>query len=132
MGTVPIVAVQPERKLVFDTPGLDKDIERRECILLGLGHPNLLQGPLGFRLLALRQLVQHIGGLVHPAALAATLRPHFLDRLPKAERAVGDRELGRYRESAALQVEQQVLPGLRTLAHTVDQADRWLDRWRLK
>ena len=49
--------------------------------------PNLLQGPLGFRLLALRQLVQHIGGLVHPAALAAGLRPHFLDRLPEAERA---------------------------------------------
>ena len=60
---------------------------------------------------------------VHPAALAAALRPHFLDRLPKAERAVGDRELGRHRESAPLQVEQQVLPGLRTLAHTVDQAD---------
>ena len=60
---------------------------------------------------------------MHPAALAAALRPHFLDRLPKAERAVGDRELGRHRESAPLQVEQQVLPGLRTLAHTVDQAD---------
>ena len=59
---------------------------------------------------------------MHPAALAAGLRPHFLDRLPEAERTVGDRELGGHRKSASLQVEQQLLPGLRTLAHTVDKA----------
>ncbi len=29
-----------------------------------------------------------------PTTLAARLRPHFLDRLPEAERAVGNRELG--------------------------------------
>jgi hypothetical protein len=33
-------------------------------------------------LLALGQLVQDIGGLVHPTALAACPRPHLLDRLP--------------------------------------------------
>jgi hypothetical protein len=74
---------------------------------------DLLQGALGFRLLALRQLVQHVGGLVYPESLAAGLGPHFLDRLPQAERAVGDRELGRHRKSAPLQVEQRFLPGLR-------------------
>src|SRR3984885_3005965 len=41
--------------IVFDAPGLDEDIERRERILLGLGHPDFLQRPLDFRLLALRQ-----------------------------------------------------------------------------
>src|SRR6266446_5991519 len=46
---------------------------RIQRILLGLGHPDFLQCPLGFRLLALRQFVQHIGGLVDPAALAARL-----------------------------------------------------------
>ena len=77
-------------------------------------------------MLALRQLVQHIGGLVHPATLAAGLRPNFLNRLPEAERAVGDRQLGTHRQPAPLQVEQQFPPGLRTLAHAVDQADQLL------
>jgi len=115
-----------DRLVVFDAPGLDEGIERRKRIRLGLSHPDLLQRALGFRLLALRQLVQHIGGLVHPAALAAGLRPHFLDRLPEAERAIGDRQLRRHRKSAPLQIEQQLLPGLRALAHAVDQADQLL------
>src|SRR5712671_2277380 len=69
-------------------------------------------------------VVQDVRGLVHPAALSARLGPHFLDCLPEAERAVGDGELGRCRKSAPLQVEQQLPPGLRTLAYTVDQADQ--------
>ncbi len=56
-----------------------------------IGHPNSLERPLGFRMLTLRQLVQDIGGLVDPAALAAGVRPYLLDRLPEAERTVGDR-----------------------------------------
>ena len=115
-----------DRLVVFDAPGFDEGIERGERILLGLGHPDLLQRPLGFRLLALRQLVQDVGGLVHPAALAARLRPHFLDRLPEAERAVGDREFGADRKPAPLQVEEQLPPGLRALAHAVDEADEFL------
>src|ERR1700746_66447 len=55
---------------------------------------------------------QHIGGLVHPAALAAGRGPHFLDRLPEAERAISDRELGPDRKPASLQGEEQLLPGL--------------------
>ena len=115
-----------DRLVVFDAPGFDEGVERGERILLGLGHPNLLQRPLGFRLLALGQLVQDVGGLVHPAALAARLRPHFLDRLPEAERAVGDRELGRHRKPAPFEVEEQFPPGLRALAHAVDEADKFL------
>src|SRR3982075_3263891 len=80
--------------VVFDAPSFDEGVERGECILLGLGHPNLLERTLGLRLLALGQLVQDIGGLVHPTALAARPRPHLLDRLPEAEGAVGGRELG--------------------------------------
>ena len=119
-----------DRLVVFDAPGFDEGVERRERILLGLGHPDLLQRPLGFRVLALRQLVQDVGGLVHPAALAAGLGPHLLDRLPEAERAVGDRELGRHRKPTPLQVEKQLPPGLRTLAHAVDQADELLLAFR--
>src|SRR6516162_7068147 len=69
---------------------------------------------------------RQIGGLVHPVALAAGRGPHFLDRLPEAKRAIGDCELGPDRKPASLQVEQQLLPGLCTLAHTVDQSDEFL------
>src|SRR5712671_6741122 len=61
--------------VVFDAPSFDEGVERGECILLGLGHPNLLERTLGLRLLALGQLVQDSGGLVHPTALAACPRP---------------------------------------------------------
>src|SRR6202023_321701 len=87
-----------DSRVVFDAPGFDEGVERGECILLGLGHPDLLECTLGLRLLALGQLVQDIGGLVHPTALAACPRPHLLDRLPEAEGAVGDRELGSHRQ----------------------------------
>src|ERR1700731_4069305 len=42
--------------VVFDAPGFDEGVERGECILLGLGHPDLLERTLGLRLLALGQL----------------------------------------------------------------------------
>jgi hypothetical protein len=112
--------------LIFDAPGFDEGVEGCERILLGLGHPDLLQRLLGLRLLALRQLVEHIGGLVHPAALAACLWPHFLDRLPEAQRAVGDREFGPHREPAPLQVKEQLPPGLRALTHAINEPDEFL------
>jgi hypothetical protein len=31
---------------------------------------------------------------MHPAALLTRLRPHLLEGLPEAERAIGDSELG--------------------------------------
>src|ERR1700738_1309484 len=109
--------------VVFDAPGFDEGVERGECILLGLGHPNLLERTLGLRLLALGQLVQDIGGLVHPTTLAACPRPHLLDRLPEAEGAVGGRELGSHRKPPPFEVEEELFPRLRALAHAVDESD---------
>ena len=40
-------------------------------------------------------LVQHVGGLVHPAALVTRAGIDLVERLPEAERAVADRDLGR-------------------------------------
>src|ERR1700716_3021999 len=37
--------------VVFDAPDFDEGVERGECILLGLGHPDLLERTLGLRLL---------------------------------------------------------------------------------
>src|SRR3981081_1079008 len=112
--------------VVFDALGFDEGVERGECILLGLGHPDLLERTLGLRLLALGQLVQDIGGLVHPTALAAHPRPHLLDRLPEAEGAVGDRELGSHRKLPPVEVEEELFPRLRALAHAVDEPDKFL------
>src|SRR6266550_6735229 len=81
---VAIVDQALDSLVIFDAPDFDEGVERGECILLGLGHPDLLERTLGLRLLAVGQLVQDIGGLVHPTALAARPRPHLLDRLPKA------------------------------------------------
>src|SRR5262249_47375187 len=72
------------RLVIFDVPGLDEGVEGRKRILLGLGHPDFLQRPLGFRLLALRQFVEDVGGFVHPPALAARLGPDLFDRLPES------------------------------------------------
>src|ERR1700730_12224886 len=45
--------------VVFDAPGFGEGVERGECILLGRGHPDLLERTHGLRLLALGQLVRH-------------------------------------------------------------------------
>ena len=98
------------RLFVFDGVGLDEGVEGVVCVAPGLGHPDVLESTLCLRLLALGQLVQDVRGLVHPTALAARPGPHFLDRLPEAERAVGDREFRPHREPAPLEVEQQLAP----------------------
>src|SRR5262249_13633386 len=71
---------------------------------------------------AKRPLQQYL----HPAALAARLGPYLFDRLPESERAIGDRELGANRQPTPLQIEEHSPPRLRTLAHTVGEADKLL------
>src|SRR5205807_4677211 len=69
---------------------------------------------------------EDVGGFVHPATLAARLGPYLFEGLPKPERAIGDRELGANRQPTPLQIEEQFSPRLRTLAHTVGEADELL------
>src|SRR3954470_10892376 len=49
--------------LVLDAPGLDKCIERGERLVFGFSHPNFLQRPLGFCLLALGKLFKTLAVL---------------------------------------------------------------------
>jgi hypothetical protein len=68
------------RLVVFDATDLDESVEGGKRILLGLGHPDFLQRPLGFRLLAVRQFVEDVGGFVAPSSAgracgAIPLRP---------------------------------------------------------
>jgi hypothetical protein len=58
-----------DRLVVFDAPGLDERVEGSKRILLGLAHPDFLERPLGFRLLAVRQFVEDVGGFVHPGVV---------------------------------------------------------------
>lgn len=63
---------------------------------------------------------------MHPAALRSGLRPHLVDRLPEAECTVGDGKLRADRQTAPLEIEQQLLPGLRALADAVGKPDQFL------
>ena len=99
----------------FDRLVVLRAVDFRECIegglgvRPGLGHPDVLERPLGFALQTLRQPVEDVGGLVHPAALLARLGPDLGKRLPEAERTVSDREFWPYRKSAPLEIEQECL-----------------------
>src|SRR5262245_15645662 len=115
-----------DRLVVFYAPDFDEGVERRQRVALGLSHPDLLQRPLRLGVLGVGQLVEDVGRLVHPAALPAGLRPHFLDRLPEAERAVGNRELGADRESTSLQIEEQLSPRLRTRTPSIRPTSSFL------
>ena len=50
----------------------------------------------------------------------------LVERLPEAERAVADGQLGRDRQPARLEVDQQLPPALRALAHADLEADQFL------
>ena len=63
---------------------------------------------------------------MHPASLLTGLGPDLADRLPEAERAIGDGDLGRRRQTPALEIEQQGAPVVSALARAVDQAEQLL------
>ena len=70
--------------------GLDLVVQ----FLRRMGHPNFLEVALGFALYALGQLVEHVGGLVDPAALLAGVAVDLAQGFPEAERAVAGGKLG--------------------------------------
>src|SRR5215510_3972248 len=114
------------RLLVFQRVALDESVERGKGVHFRLGHPDLLQVTLGLRLLALRQLGEHVCCLVHPAALLAHFRPYFAGGLPKAKTTVGDGEFRPHVEPATLQVEQQAAPIVCTFPCAIDKTDELL------
>jgi hypothetical protein len=63
---------------------------------------------------------------MHPASLFSRLWPDLADRFPKPERAVGYGDLGRNRQTPALEIEQQGSPVVSALARTVGKAEQLL------
>ncbi len=84
----------------------------------GLRHPDLLQCRLHPGMDGLRHGGQHVGGLVHPAALVPGLRKHPVERRPEPHGTVPDRQF-RSVHAPSLQVQQHVLPAQGGLAHPV-------------
>src|SRR5512133_2402621 len=70
--------------------------------------------------------VQHVGGLVNPTALVPGAWKDLLDRLPEAERAVADGQVRRDLEPTPLDVDEELPPALRALAHPGLEADEFL------
>src|SRR5512132_628354 len=71
-------------------------------------------------------LVQHVGGLVNPTALVPGAWKDLLDRLPEAEPAVADGQVRRDLEPTPLDVDEELPPALRALAHPGLKADEFL------
>src|SRR3974377_2347067 len=70
-------------------------------------------------------LVQHVGGLVNPTPLVPGARRDLLARLPEAECAVADCEVRGDLESTLLDVDEELTPALRALAHPSLEADEF-------
>jgi len=65
----------------------------------------------GLGVQAFGQGVEHIGGLLHPAALAAGLGVDHVEGAPETERTVTHRQGRTGFEPACLQITQQLEPG---------------------
>ncbi len=107
---LPVLLQTSHRLRVLGLVRLDKMVEG----LVGrgpvLGHPDLLQGLLCPGLNGLRQVVQHVRHLVHPAALMTGPGIHFIPCRPEAKSAVSHRQLRRPFEATLLQVPQHLPP----------------------
>ncbi len=116
--------------VVLDGVAFDESIEGGPGLGFGFGHRDVLQRALGFRMLALRQPGQQVCRLVDPASLLAGFRPDLAERLPEAERPVGDRKMRRDGEPATFEIEQQLAPIVHTFAGAVGEAEQLLRPFR--
>jgi hypothetical protein len=61
---------------------------------------------------------------MHPAALFFRLRPDFAERLPKPQRAIGDRQFWRDGKAPAFQVKKKTMPIFCAFTRADDDEDR--------
>ena len=96
--SIPVFGQTFDRLVILGSVGLDEEVEGVLGIGPGLGDPDVLE--MGFRLAlkALGQLVEHVGGLVDPAALLAGLAVDLAERRPETECAVAHGQFRRNRQ----------------------------------
>jgi hypothetical protein len=112
------------RLRVAGAKGCQEAVEGFLCLGPGLVVLDLGQGRLVLGLDRFGQLIEDVGGLVHPAALSGDIRPDLLEGLPEAQGAVADRDLGRVLEATCHEAQQHLLPGLGAFAHAVLHCDQ--------
>ena len=112
--------------VILGAIGRQEVIEGFPGFILGLRHPDVVQMPFGLGLQAFRHLVQHVGGLVNPAALFARLPVNLAQSLPETQRPITPRQVGATFKAAPFQIEQQFLPTLLAFAIAVHQTDNIL------
>ena len=88
---------------------------------MDLAQVGLHRGLHGFR-----DLIEHVAGLVQPAALVSRAGIELVERLPEAKGAVADRNFGRDGKAAALHLDQEFAPALGALPDTDLEPDEFL------
>ena len=83
---------------------------------------DVFQMRLGLGLQRFWHRVQHIGRLVHPAALHPDLAVNLMQGRPEPHCPVTDSQLGRGFQLAAFEVQEQLAPALGAFTEAVDQA----------
>ena len=111
---------------IFRPVLLDEDVNRGLGRCPGRGAVDLAQVRLHGPLHGFRHLVEHVAGLVEPAALVPGARIDLVQRFPEAECAVADRDLRRDGKTAPLHLDQQFAPALGALPDTHLEADELL------
>ena len=112
---LPVLSKTLGRLRILRLIDFDEEAESLLGLSLRRSQVDLVQMLLGLRLLRLRQFVQHVGRLMHPASLLAYLAVDLAQRLPEAQRAVAAGQLRRDLQAPLLQIDEQLAPGLRAL-----------------
>src|SRR3954463_14547232 len=121
----PILRQAGDRLVVLGAVFVGEHVDRGLGRRTGRRAVNLAKVGLHVELNRERNLVQHVGGLVNPTALVPGAREDLFDRLPETERAVADREVRRNLKPTLLDVDEELTPALRTLAHSGLEADEF-------
>ena len=103
--------------------GGDAQGQRQSRPLALWGHPDRLQAVLGLRLQVLGQFVSDLDRLRHPTPLPTRLPVHWAQCLPAPQCPIPNGPGWRLPKSAAFEVQQERLPGLRTLAVAIPESD---------
>ena len=115
------------RILVLIAP--QEDIKGMFGILACLSHPDLMKFCFGPGLHSFREFVEHIGGLVNPAALVSRLTIDLGQGLPEAQRPITNGDLWPCLQASGLQLLQELQPTcLRLTVSIYDESEGlWTD-----
>src|ERR1035437_550686 len=105
------------RLVMFRLVFLGEDIDRYLGQSAARRQVNFAQILLHVRLHRQRDLVQHVRGLMHPAALMRRSGKDLVERLPEAERTVANGDFRGDLQSPSFHIDQQFAPALRAFTY---------------